>query len=680
MSGRNREAFRHVDFHWDADRAASMGPLDSLVYRSNRLGADGRITNTGGGNTSAKTKECDPITGREVDVLWVKGSGGDLRTATAASFAALRRDDLERLRDRYLATSPRGAKSAIEDAMVDLYRHCAFVPESRSASIDTPLHAFVPWRHVDHTHPHAILALAACERSEAITREVFGEDVAWTPWMRPGFELAMRLEELWRERPDLPGVVLGQHGLMNGADTSRDCYIRTLELIERAARFIESRDRGAETFGGPRFESLQDASRRDLLVTLLPWIRGQLATQDRLIATVHSDASILQFVNSHDAPRLAELGTSCPDHFLRTKIKPLFVEWDPGCESLVDLREAVRQGLEQYRRDYTDYYQRCRRKDSPPMRDANPTVILIPGVGLVAWGKNKSESRVTAEFYLGAVEVMRGAEAIDQYAALPEQEAFDIEYWRLEEAKLRRMPPEAPMARRITMIVGAGSGIGKATTLRLAQAGSHVVCADVDAMAAERAARDVSNCIGPGIGIAGTAISARGPAIPVHIDVTSRESIRRALADTILAYGGLDHLVVTAGLYVAPDPEGRITDEHWRLTFDVNTLGPYLVADEARSIWADQGLNASMVITTSVNAVVPKKGSIGYDASKAAANHVIRELAIDLAPLVRVNGVAPATVVSGSAMFPRDRVLASLAKYGIAASDSETTDCLRARL
>jgi rhamnulose-1-phosphate aldolase/alcohol dehydrogenase len=399
-----------------------------------------------------------------------------------------------------------------------------------------------------------------------------------------------------------------------------------------------------------------------------------------VIATVQSDEAMLRFVGSVDAPRLAELGTSCPDHFLRTKIKPLYVPWNPHLQNTRDLQAMLAAGLEQYRRDYSAYYQRCRRPDSPPIRDANPTVVLIPGLGMIAWGKNKSESRVTAEFYNCAVEVMRGAEAIDEYIALPEQEAFDIEYWQLEEAKLRRMPAEKSLARRIVLVVGAGSGIGKVAAHRLAAEGAHVVCADLDLGAAQATAAELTKKWGEGIGVAGSGISGCGPAIGLAIDVRQRSSIQRAVQETLLAYGGLDHVVVTAGLYVSPDAQGNIPDARWADTWDVNVTGVFLVADEAKKVWAAQGLRGSLVVTTSVNAVVSKRGSLAYDASKAAANHLVRELAVDLAPLVRVNAVAPATVVAGSSMFPRERVMASLAKYQIEFDADDPTEVLRGKL
>jgi rhamnulose-1-phosphate aldolase/alcohol dehydrogenase len=682
--------FRHVNNLWTDAESANLDAVGRLVYRSNLLGADQRVTNTGGGNTSSKIADRAPLTGEPVEVLWVKGSGGDLRTATTANFAALDLNKLLGLRKTYAARPVRGPKSAAEDEMVGLFAHCAFNLNPRAASIDTPLHAFIPRRCVDHTHPNAVIALAASADAERLTSAVYGDSVAYTPWLRPGFELGLRMQGLVAEYPRTRGILMGQHGLINWADDDRSCYLTTLELIERAAQFIEakyeSRGGHAAAFGGPLHDPLPQETRRAVLARLLPWLRGQVSQQKRLVATIQDDEAILRFVNSQDAPRLAELGTSCPDHFLRTKIKPLYVPLKPGelahpVEALVGLlKEKLTAGLEHYRKDYATYYAAHKHPDSPPMRDPNPTVVLIPGVGMIAWGKDKSESRVTAEFYNCAVEVMRGAEAVSRYVALPPQEAFDIEYWQLEEAKLRRMPPEKELARRVVIVIGAGSGIGREVSHRLAKEGAHVACVDVNADAARATAAEIAKVHGTGIGIAGSGISGCGPAIGLTCDVTSRASIRELLDQVALAYGGFDSVVVTAGIFVPSDPTGHIPDEKWALTFAVNVTGGYLVADEATKTFREQGLSGSVVLTTSANAVVPKKGSVAYDCSKAAANHLVRELAVELAPLVRVNGVAPATVVQGSAMFPRARVIGSLTKYGLPYTDDEPTDALVERL
>jgi rhamnulose-1-phosphate aldolase/alcohol dehydrogenase len=676
----DQTAFAHVRYAWDDAVADALDPVERLVYRSNILGSDQRITNTGGGNTSSKVIQPDPLSGEAVEVLWVKGSGGDLRTAKRANFSSLYMDKLRGLQAHYHHAPERGPKTPIEDAIVGLYSHATFNLNPRPSSIDTPLHAFVPYRHVDHMHPNAVIAVAAARRSEQLTREIYGDEVVWTAWQRPGFDLGLKLEQICREHPHATGVILGGHGLINWADDDKACYELTLALIERAARYIEAHDQGEQTFGGQRYQALDAPDRHAVFAQILPWLRGQVSQYKRFVGTVQEDPAILRFVNSHDAERLAELGTSCPDHFLRTKIKPLYAAWDPQTGDVGALKRALSAGLERYRQDYAAYYQRHKHADSPAMRDPNPTVILIPGLGMIAWGKDKSESRVTAEFYNCAVEVMRGAEAIDEYTALPLQEAFDIEYWLLEEAKLQRMPPEQELARQIIAVVGAGSGIGRELALRLAKEGAHVVCVDRDAAGAQATATAITDRHGLGIGVAGSGISNCGPAIGVPSDITQRESIHAMLQQVMLAYGGLDAVAVTAGIFVAPDIAGRIPDDRWGLTFAINVTGPYLVADEAAQIWQAQGLPANLVLTTSVNAVVAKKGSLAYDTSKAAANHLVRELAVELAPLVRVNGVAPATVVQGSAMFPRERVISSLAKYKIAYADDEPTEALTAKL
>ncbi|HTP07766.1 MAG TPA: bifunctional rhamnulose-1-phosphate aldolase/short-chain dehydrogenase [Anaerolineae bacterium] len=672
--------FEHVNHVWDDTVANQLDAVERLRYRSNLLGSDQRITNTGGGNTSSKIKMTDPLSGEEVDVLWVKGSGGDLRTSTRANFASLYMDKFLSLENIYNRAEVKGVKTEIEDAMVEMYRHTTFGLNPAASSIDTPLHGLIPFRHVDHMHPIAAIAIAASQDQEALTHEVFGDEVGWVPWQRPGFDLGLVMRDALKVTPNLKGLIMGQHGLINWADDDRVCYELTLTLVEKAARFIEHMDKGARTFGGQKYAALDSQTRDELLVKLLPKMRGLVSQANRFIGTVHLTDRVLEFVNSVDAPRLAEIGTSCPDHFLRTKIKPLYVDWDPQHESESVLLEKLESGLAQYRADYTAYYEACKRPDSPAMRDPNPTVILIPGLGLIAWGKTKSESRVTAEFYSLAIEVMRASEAISAYQGLPRQEAFDIEYWALEEAKLRRMPPEKELARHVVVVIGAGSGIGKATAFRVAQEGAHVVCADLSEEAAQQTAQELIKRYGLGIGVAGTGISGCGSAIGLKVDITNRASVQALLKQVVLAYGALDDVIVTAGVFVPPDKNGQIPDEKWSLTYAINVMGGYIVADEARRIWQAQGLKGSLVLTTSVNAAVAKHGSVAYDTSKAAANHLVRELAIELSPLVRVNGLAPATVVEGSSMFPRERVISSLHKYHVPFADDESTEALREKL
>ncbi len=708
------KTYQHVSNLWDDAEAAKLDAAGSLVYRSNKLGSDQRITNTGGGNTSSKLMEKDPLTGQPVEVLWVKGSGGDLRTSGKENFSSLYQEKLVSLQKIYATRPQKGPKTPVEDEMVAMYNHCTFNLNPRACSIDTPLHSFIPAKHVDHTHPNAVIAVAASANCEKLTKEIYGDDMAYVPWLRPGFELGLAMQQIARDFPKATGIMMGQHGLINWADDDKECYMRSLDLIERAAQFIEKRytEKGGDraAFGGPLHQSLPEEVRRKIFAKLLPWLRGQVSQQQRFIGTIQDDAKILLFVNSKDAPRLAELGTSCPDHFLRTKIKPLFMPLaasetlspltqpsppaagGEGRERRTDFSDEridafvasikikLTAGIEQYRKDYAEYYNRCKRPNSPAMRDPNPTVFLIPSLGMIAWGKDKSESRVTAEFYNCAVEVMRGAETIDRYVALPQQEAFDIEYWLLEEAKLRRMAAEKELARQVVVVIGAGSGIGKEVAHRIVKEGAQVVCVDVKPETAQATAKEITDQYGLGIGVAGSGISNCGPAIGLACDITNRASVRTMLDEVALAYGGFDSIVVTAGVFWPPDTTGHIPDDKWPLTFAVNVTGSYIVADEAAKTWKEQGLVGNLVLTTSANAIVSKKGSVAYDASKAAANHLVRELALELAPLVRVNGVAPATVVQGSSMFPRDRVIAGLAKYGIPYTDDEPTDSLLDKL
>lgn len=674
--------YRHVKYLWDDEKVAKMTPLERLVFRSNILGQDLRITNTGGGNTSSKCFEVDPMTGESVEVMWVKGSGGDLRTSKNENFSSLYQGKTLALEKIYRDHPESGVKTEIEDSMVEMYRHCTFNLNPRASSIDTPLHAYVPFNHVDHMHPNAVIAIAAAENGEALTKEIYGDEVVWTEWQRPGFDLGLIMRDVIAANPQAKGIMMGQHGIINWADDDKECYELTLTLIEKAARFIEEREGKKPVFGGVRVKSLSEDRKRETLIDILPWLRGKVSQEKRLIGTIQTDERILDFVNSVDAPRLAELGTSCPDHFLRTKIKPLYVDWDPHAENATEnLKLLLEEGLDQYVKDYADYYERCKQATSPALRQAVPTVVLIPGIGMIAWGKSKSESRVTAEFYNCAVEVMRGAETVDRYRALPEQEAFDIEYWLMEEAKLRRMPPEKSLARQVSVVIGAGSGIGKELCHRISGEGAHIVSVDLNPDAANATASEITGILGEGIGISGTGISACGPAIGLSANITDRSSLSSMLDEAILAYGGVDSLVVTAGIFVPPNVKGDIADDAFSLTFDINVKGGYLATKAAfEKIFAKQGLSSNVVITTSANAVVAKKGSIAYDTSKAAANHMVRELAVELAPITRVNAVAPATVVKGSTMFPRDRVIASLAKYEIEYSDSESDDVLRDKL
>ena len=455
---------------------------------------------TGGGNTSSKIMEKDPLTGEDVEVLWVKGSGGDLRTSLRENFSSLYQDKLIGLQKSYAARADKGLKSQAEDDMVGAYNHTTFNLNPRASSIDTPLHSFIPAKFVDHMHPNAIISIAASSRCQELTKEIFGGEMDYVPWMRPGFELGLAMQEIVKKNPKAKAIMMGQHGFISWANDDKECYYTTLDYIEKASAYIEEKYQAkggdAAAFGGAKYQTLPQEKRNEVFAGILPWLRGQVSQQKRFIGTVQDDDKILRYVNSKDAPRLSELGTSCPDHFLRTKIKPLYVDWNPQTEDLAALKTKLKAGIEQYRKDYAAYYAKCKHANSPAMRDPNPTVILIPGLGMIAWGKDKSESRVTAEFYNCAVEVMRGAEAIDKYIALPQQEAFDIEYWLLEEAKLKRMPAEKELARQVIVVIGAGSGIGKETAHRLVKEGAHIVCVDLNEDAAKGTAKEITDKLG----------------------------------------------------------------------------------------------------------------------------------------------------------------------------------------
>ena len=672
--------FKFVKSLWDDEYASKLSAQDLLIYRSNILGADQNITNTGGGNTSAKITEKDPLTGAEVEVLWVKGSGGDLRTSKKENFSTLYNQKILELRKNYLGRKDKGYKTPAEDSMVDMYSHCTFNLNPRATSIDTPLHSFIAKNHVDHMHATSVIAVAACVDQVALTKKIWGDEMDYVPWLRPGLELAMKLQETFEKNRNIKGILMGQHGFISWDNTSKECYFTTLKLIEKAAEYISKHDQKENTFGGQKYAAISAEKQKEVLSKFLPIARGEISKSQKFIGTVQQDDLVSSFVNSFDAARLSELGTSCPDHFLRTKIKPLFLDWNPQTESVESLLAKFKTGIKKYREDYAAYYEKNKEKNSPAMRDPNPTVMLIPGIGIIGWGKNKSESRVTTEFYRTAIEVMKGAEAISKYVGMAPKEAFDIEYWALEEAKLKRMPKDKEFSRTVVVVVGAGSGIGKETAFKFASEGAHVVCVDVNEESAKGTANELSKIHGNGIGVAGTGISGCGAAIGLKTDITNRAALREMYSQIILAYGGIDHVVVTAGIFVAPDILGNIPDDKWDLTFQINVKGLFLVADEAKAIFKEQGLRGSMVLTTSVNAAVSKKGSLAYDTSKAAANHLVRELAIELSPLVRVNGLAPATVVKGSTMFQRDRVISSLAKYNIEYTDKEDTEVLRDKL
>ena len=683
-------SLRFLEDRWDPGIAATLDQPELLRYRSNLLGSDLRITNFAGGNTSSKIAEIDPLTGEPVEVLWVKGSGGDLGSIKRTGFATLFQHKLLALERSYKGV-------AAEDDMVGMYPLCTFRNNPVAASIDTPLHGFLPFPHVDHLHPDWGIALAASANGKAKMEEFnreFGHSLAWLPWQRPGFELGLMLRRAVQENPGCDGIVLGGHGLFTWGQTQRECYLNTLAVIDQIGQFIERHgiQKGPTRFGGEVIPARQD--RNQLAIEIAPYLRGRVSTQNRWISSFTDAPDVLQFVNSAHARDLAFLGTSCPDHFIRTKIRPLFVPWAPNPDQAADLaalKAQIALSLDEYRQQYRAYYHSFATPDSPALRDASPTVVLIPGLGMFSFGKNKTEARITGEFYLNAIHVMEGASLLAEgepsgklpqcgegfdpasfkvfsnYVALPAIEAFRIEYWAMEEAKIRRQPPEKELSRRIALIVGAASGIGREAALKAAALGAHVVVADRDEAAAARVAAELESITSP-------EFFASTP-----VDIRSREAIAQAIRATVQAFGGLDILINTAALFPS-SPDGVIPDHLWATTLDINVTANYLLADEAAKLFAEQGLDASIVLTSSANAVVPKRGSEAYDVSKAALSHLIRELAVSLAPGVRVNGISPATVVKGSTMFPRDRVRASLLLYEIPFDDALSDEELRGLL
>ena len=668
----------------DEKVARNLDEPELLRYRSNLLGADLRITNFGGGNTSSKIMQHDPLDGTEQQVLWVKGSGGDLGSIKRSGLATLYLDKLLALEKTY-----KGAE--FEDEVVALYPLCTFGLNPVAASIDTPLHGFLPFKHVDHLHPDWGIALAASANGLeklAEFNERFGHKMIWVPWQRPGFELAMMLKNSVAANPGCDGIVLGGHGLFTWGDTQRECCLNTITIIDQLGQFVleHVEKRRGTIFGGKRHEARADA--KQVATNILPFLRGRVSAQRRFIGTYSDLPEVLEFVNSKDAGKLAFLGTSCPDHFLRTKVRPMYVDWDPAGD-VSELRPLIDATLVKYRQEYGEYYAANADASSPALRDPNPTVVLIPGVGQFSFGKNKAESRITGEFYVNAIHVMAGAAGLggfskcpailpqsgaaagtemfqvhDNYVALPTREAFRIEYWALEEAKLRRQPAEKELSRQVALVVGGGSGIGREVVRITAERGAHIVVADRAVEAAEQAAEEVR------------AIAGKEFAISAAIDIRNRESIRAAMEKLIQTYGGVDIVINTAALFPS-SATGMISDEQWGATLEVNVTANYILVDEIAKTLADQDLDTSVVLTSSANAVVPKRGSEAYDVSKAALSHLVRELAVSLAPKVRVNGISPATVVKGSTMFPRDRVVASLKKYNLAFEDSMSDDELR---
>lgn len=644
--------FKHVSYLWDGSKAAELAgdEVALLIYRSNLLGADLRLTNYGGGNTSCKTSAKDPLTGQEVEVMWIKGSGGDIGTLKKSGLAALYVDRLRSLKNVY-----KGIEH--EDEMVELFNHSIFDLNSKAPSIDTPLHGFLPFKHIDHLHPDAAIAIAAAKNGKQITEELFGGTIGWVDWQRPGFDLGLKLRECLDTNPGIRGIMLGSHGLFTWGDTAYESYINTLEVIERCAEFLEENyNKKGQVFGGAKIQGLDGDARKKQAVALAPVLRGLCSSQTRMIGHFTDDARVLEYINSNDLERLAPMGTSCPDHFLRTKISPLVLGLDVSGDlsDVAALKEKLAAAFVNYRKMYEDYYNTCKHADSPAIRDANPVVILYPGVGMFTFAKDKQTARVAAEFYINAINVMKGAEAISEYTSLPRQEAFDIEYWLLEEAKLQRMPKPKALSGRIALITGSAGGIGKAIAKKFVAEGAVVVLNDMNAERLAGAGEEFKQQFG------------KDTYITAVLNVTEPEHIEKAIADTILAFGGIDLIVNNAGLSISKTI-GDHTIGDWDLLYGVLVKGQFLVTQAAVEIMKKQDIGGDIINIVSKNALVSGPNNAGYGSAKAAQLHLSRLNAAELgADKIRVNVVNPDAVISDSNIWAGGWAEGRAKAYGVA--------------
>jgi len=644
---KTKSKYKFVNYLWDTKKAEKLGDdqVSLFLYRSNLLGQDLRITNYGGGNTSCKTIEKDPITNQDVEVMWIKGSGGDIGSLTRDGIAGLYNQRLHDLKKVY-----RGLE--YEDDMVALFNHCIYDLDSRAPSIDTPLHGLLPFKHIDHLHPDALIAIAAAEASEEITKEIWGDTMGWVPWQRPGFDLGLKLEKCLNENPEIRGIVLGSHGVFTWGDTSYESYINSLEVIETASQYIDDKvAKNGSVFGGQKIKSLPDNKRKIQAARLAPILRGLCSSENSMIGHFTDDEKVLEYINSNDLERLAPMGTSCPDHFLRTKIKPLILDLTPD-QDLSDeqlILDKISDSFEEYRYDYSQYYESCKHPNSPVIRDANPVVILYPGVGMFTFAKNKQTARVASEFYINAINVMRGAEAISKYTSLARQEAFNIEYWLLEEAKLQRQPKEKPLSRKIALVTGSGGGIGKAIADKLIAEGANVVFTDVSDKYLEEATLKYST----------------DQAIGCLCDVTKAERLQNAIQKTCLQFGGLDIVIHSAGLAISK-PLSDTTEADWDLLQNVLVKGQFLLSKLAAKIMKIQGLGGSIVNIASKNGLVSGPNNAGYGTAKAAQMHLSRLLAAELAKdHIRVNTINPDGVIVGSKIWEGEWANGRAKAYGV---------------
>ncbi|OLY93849.1 rhamnulose-1-phosphate aldolase/alcohol dehydrogenase [Cnuella takakiae] len=655
MSTTTTTQFKHVSYLWDEAKAAEMAgdEVALLIYRSNLLGADLRLTNYGGGNTSCKAMATDPLTGNEVEVMWVKGSGGDIGTLKRSGLAALYVDRLRSLKNIY-----RGIEQ--EDEMVELFNHCIYDLASKAPSIDTPLHGFLPFKHIDHLHPDAAIAIAAAKDGKQITQELFGGTIGWVEWQKPGFDLGLQLKQCLNENPGIRGIMLGSHGLFTWGDTAYESYINTLEVIERCAQYIQDNiGKKAPVFGGVRIQSLPKEERLKKAAALAPVLRGFCSSQTRMIGHFTDDERVLEFTNSNDLDRLAPLGTSCPDHFLRTKISPLVLNLTPE-ESLDDvaaLKAKLAPQFEEYRQMYTDYYNTCKHPNSPAIRDANPVVLLYPGVGMFTFAKDKQTARVAGEFYINAINVMKGAEAISEYTSLPRQEAFNIEYWLLEEAKLQRMPKPKSLSGRIALITGSAGGIGKAIAKKFVEEGACVILNDINQERLDGALAEFQKAYGKDV-VASTLLN-----------VTDNSTIESAFEATALAFGGVDIVVNNAGISISKSIAEHSIEE-WDRLYDILVKGQFLVSKAGTAIMRKQAIGGDIINIVSKNSVVAGPNNAGYGSAKAAQAHMSRLLAAELGgDKIRVNVVNPDAVIADSNIWAGGWAEGRAKAYGITVAE-----------
>jgi rhamnulose-1-phosphate aldolase/alcohol dehydrogenase len=643
--------FKHVSYLWDEAKAAALkgDEVGLLIYRSNLLGADLRLTNYGGGNTSCRAMAKDPITGKETEVMWIKGSGGDIGTLKKSGLAALYLDRLRSLTNVY-----RGLEH--EDEMVELFNHCIYDLASKAPSIDTPLHGFLPFKHIDHLHPDAAIAIAAAKDGKKITHDLFGGKIGWVEWQRPGFDLGLKLKKCLDENPGIIGIMLGSHGLFTWGDTAYESYINTLEVIEKCAEYLEQNyGKKRAVFGGATIKSLAKEERLKQAALLAPTLRGLCSSNNRMIGHFTDDDRVLEFTNSKDLSKLAPMGTSCPDHFLRTKISPLVLTLAPG-ENLIDakaVKEKLLPAFEAYRKMYADYYNTCKHSNSPAIRDANPVVILFPGVGMFAFAKDKQTARVAAEFYINAINVMKGAEAISEYTSLPRQEAFNIEYWLLEEAKLQRMPKPKPLTGKVALITGSAGGIGKGIAKKFVEEGACVIINDNDADRLAKADKEFKTKYG------------KDTFSSVLLDVLKSENINEAFDKTALAFGGVDIVVNCAGISISKPLEDH-TEKDWDLLYDILVKGQFLVTQRGVEIMRKQNMGGDVINIVSKNALVSGPNNAAYGSAKAAQMHLSRLNAAELgADKIRVNVVNPDAVISDSKIWEGAWAEGRAKAYGI---------------